>query len=189
MSFQLVVQPNSEEFAVFRSSAVKRAAAAAMRKAGSSALRAMRADGKRRVRSRKRIKAEYLANRGLPLDYPSRSADIDAMVWTMHVHGKEVPLGKYPARQTKRGVSVQVNKGGKRTLIRGAFIAQMRSGHVGVFMREGRRRLPIQHALSTRTSDVFQDRGMADAVLGRGATVLYSGFRRLMPLELDRVRR
>ncbi len=174
---------DSSEVAVFTEGKVEKALKRALSKAGGDAIRAVRADGKRRVRTRKRMRAEYLAARGLPLTFPKRNAEIDAMVWTMRPTGKHVPLGKYPARQTKKGVSVQVNQG-QRKLIKGAFIAKMKSGHVGVFQREGRARLPIQHALSTRVSDVFEDRGMAPAVLDRGQTVFTSSFRRLLPMEL-----
>ncbi len=178
---------DSREVAVFTDRKIDKALKRALSKAGGDAIRAMRADGKRRVRGRKRMKAEYLASKGLPLSFPRRNADIDAMVWTMRVTGKQVPLGKYPARQTKKGVSVLVNKG-QRKLIKGAFIAKMKSGHVGVFVREGKARLPIQHALSTRVSDVFQDRGMSPAVLARGQGVFSSSFSRLMPMELEKAR-
>jgi hypothetical protein len=101
--------------------------------------------------------------------------------------GKEIPLAKYPARQTKRGVSVLVNKG-KRKLVRGAFLATMKSGHTGVFRREGKQRLPIKHALSSRVSDVFHDAGRAEGVTRRGALVLSGAFRRLFPIEMAKVK-
>ena len=50
--------------------------------------------------------------------------------------GAFVPLINYSARQTKKGVTVQIKKGGKRELWPGAFITTMKSGHKGVFSRE-----------------------------------------------------
>lgn len=52
------------------------------------------------------------------------------------------------ARQVKRGVTVRISN--RRKLIRGAFIAKMKSGHVGVFAREpgmqmGKRGKPIKN--------------------------------------------
>lgn len=167
--------------------AIYQATANALRMAGAGAIRAVRADAKRRIRSRKRIRAEYLSTRALPLSYPHRRQEINAMVWKMGAWGKEVPLGKYPSRQTRRGVSIMVNRG-QRKLIRGAFIARMKSGHVGVFMREGKSRLPIKHALSSRTSDVIQDKGMPEAVLERGVSVFERDFRRLLPLEIEKAK-
>jgi hypothetical protein len=49
--------------------------------------------------------------------------------------GRPIPLVNYGARQTKVGVSVAVLHG--RRTIPGAFIATMRSGHKGIFVRVG----------------------------------------------------
>jgi len=173
---------DERELNPFQNQEIEKALVRAVRKAGGDAIRAVRADGKRRVRVRKRIKSQFLHDRAMPLTFP-RGQTLEAQVWQMAVTGKEIPLGRYPSRQTKRGVSVQVNKG-RRKLIEGAFIATMHTGHVGVFMREGASRLPIKHALSSRVSDVFQDKGMAPDVLLRGHTVFGRTFRRVLPLEL-----
>jgi hypothetical protein len=177
---------NSQELGVFRDRKVERALGRALSMAGGDGIRAMRAKGKQRVRERKSIKAAYLSNRALPLSFPS-GKDIDGMVWVMGVSGKEIPLAKYPARQTKRGVSVLVNKG-KRKLVRHAFLATMKSGHTGVWFREGKKRLPIKHALSSRVSDVFHDAGMVATVQARGLEVMSGAFRRLFPIELAKVK-
>jgi hypothetical protein len=50
--------------------------------------------------------------------------------------GKPVPLIEYGARQTTKGVSVQVKRSNPRSVVVGAFIATMKSGHKGVFWRE-----------------------------------------------------
>jgi hypothetical protein len=50
--------------------------------------------------------------------------------------GKKVPLVNYGARQTQKGVTVQVLKANPRKLLPHAFIATMRSGHKGAFWRE-----------------------------------------------------
>jgi Prophage minor tail protein Z (GPZ) len=47
--------------------------------------------------------------------------------------GRPIPLMAFAARQVPSGVSVQVKYG--RKVIPGAFIATMKSGHKGVFMR------------------------------------------------------
>lgn len=48
--------------------------------------------------------------------------------------GEKLPVLAFGARQTKRGVTVQIKRGARR-LIRSAFIATTRSGHRGVFAR------------------------------------------------------
>jgi len=64
-----------------------------------------------------------------------RRASKASLVAAIRATGRPVPLIKYGARQTKKGVSVNVLQG--RKLIAGAFIATMPSGHIGVFMRQG----------------------------------------------------
>lgn len=58
--------------------------------------------------------------------------------------GRPVPLIKYGARQTGKGVSVDVLHG--RKLIAGAFIATMPSGHTGVYVRMGNRHKRVMKA-------------------------------------------
>lgn len=48
--------------------------------------------------------------------------------------GRPIPLINFSARETGKGVTVNVQQG--RKLIAGAFIATMPSGHRGVFVRE-----------------------------------------------------
>lgn len=49
--------------------------------------------------------------------------------------GKPLALIDYSARQTNKGVSAQVRKDRARKIVRGSFIASMKSGHKGVFWR------------------------------------------------------
>jgi hypothetical protein len=70
-----------------------------------------------------------------------QSASPKRLEATLVVSSKPVPLIEYAARQTKPGVTYRGPQG--RRLLRGSFIARMRSGHVGVFKRRTRKRLPI----------------------------------------------
>lgn len=64
--------------------------------------------------------------------------------------GYKIPLYKFKVTPTAPGVKKQVRaavmKGGG-TPFEDAFIAQMRSGHIGVFERETRKRLPIEEKM------------------------------------------
>ncbi len=71
-----------------------------------------------------------------------RKATRDTLVAVVGASGRPLRLFGFSARQTKAGVSVSVRRGSRKTL-RGAFIARMPSGHTGVFMRRGSKRLPI----------------------------------------------
>jgi hypothetical protein len=63
---------------------------------------------------------------------------------TVVASGRPIPLIAYGARQTGKGVSVDVLHG--RKLIAGAFIATMRSGHKGIYVRVGNRHKRVMKA-------------------------------------------
>jgi len=63
-----------------------------------------------------------------------------------------IPLGQFFPTQLMRGVSYRV---GKRYLA-GAFLATLRSGHRGVFMRRGVARLPIDERFGPSPFKVFR---------------------------------
>jgi hypothetical protein len=64
-----------------------------------------------------------------------KRASSGELVASVIAKGRPIPLIKYGARQTARGVSVQVMKG--RKVIAHAFIATMPNGHTGVYVRTG----------------------------------------------------
>ena len=66
---------------------------------------------------------------------------------------KRIPLIKFNARQTQRGVTADTGQG--RKVYPGAFIARMPTGHVGVFARKGRKRLPIVERLGPSLGLIF----------------------------------
>lgn len=80
----------------------------------------------------------------------------------VNVSGKGVPLGRYSVRQTKTGVSVQVKRGNARKIIKGAFVATMRSGHRGVWWRQKTasgiaKRLPIEELYTTTVAQALDE--------------------------------
>lgn len=166
-----------------RTPRMTRAIARALSKSGSTALRDMRSEASKRVRARKRIKAGVV-HKALVLRRPRR-ATIDAQEWAVDVRGKAVSLTAYPHRQTKKGVSVEVNRG-KRTLIKGAFLASMASGRQGVWRREGSSRLPIKELLGSRPVDALMHEGEAEGVSERGQRSFGATFARLLPLEIGK---
>lgn len=66
-----------------------------------------------------------------------------SMTSEIRVIGRPLSLAMFKARQTRRGVNVTIKKGQGRTKLDHHFIARMRSGHLGVFKRLGKARLPI----------------------------------------------
>ena len=53
----------------------------------------------------------------------------------VRVTGRRIPLKRFGARQTRRGVTYRIRKSGGRGTATGAFLAIMDTGHVGVFGR------------------------------------------------------
>ncbi len=188
---------DSRDLAVWRGGKVDGALASALKKAGADAIRATKTESSRMVRSRKQMKAGFVG-KALPLTYPS-SKEIARLAWRMDVSGALVPVSAYPHRQTRKGVSVAINRG-SRSLIRSAFVATMSSGHKGVFTAFGPKRVirsgryaghmrhPIKEAFTTRVSDVFLDGGFIPAVQARAQSVFSASFARLMPMELGKLK-
>lgn len=180
MSVTITANWDRDALSVLDAGPLKRAAVRALRKAGSTALRDMRSEASKRIRARKRIKGRYIT-RALSLRR-AKGSDIARMSWALEVDGDPVPLVAYPHRQTKKGVSVEVNRG-KRTLVAGSFVASMKSGHTGVFRRRGKARLPIQELRGSRPVDALLHEGEADAVAARGGKSFGETFARLLPIE------
>lgn len=156
----------------------------AARKSGGDAIRFLKRGSNKLIRSRKRFRVARV-NSALPLVFPRGSNSLETLEWRMNVSGAPVPVADFAHRQTRKGVTASINAG-KRSLIPGAFIATMRSGHTGVFIRKGKARLPIRETFTTRVSDVFNDAGFID-YLQAGAQARFSAsFERLLPLELSK---
>ncbi len=183
MSVGITVKWDRSAMKPLETGPLKGALKRALRKAGATALRDMRSEASKRIRARKRIKSSYIS-KAMTLRRASGS-DINGMRWALDVSGTPVPLTAYPFRQTKKGVSVEVNRG-KRTLLKGAFVATMRSGHKGIFKRRGKTRLPIKELLGSRPVDALLHEGEADGVAARGGKSFEATFTRVLPLEIGK---
>lgn len=185
----LSLQWDRSQVDFFKAHKLERVLFKVLRMSGRDASRAMKAAGNRSVRQRKRIKVARI-NSAFGLKALSASK-IEDLTWVMTVKGNPIPLSEYPYSQNKRGVSVAVNRSSGRKLIRSAFEAKMRSGHVGVFTRAGAGspRLPIKQLFSSKITDVFKDSGMIPAVFARTQRVFAETFERVLPLELAKVKR
>ena len=72
--------------------------------------------------------------------------------------------------------------------LKSAFVAAMRSGHRGVFVRRGAKRLPIRELLGSRPVDALLHEGEVDGVLRRGRESFAKTYRRVLPLEMAKRR-
>lgn len=183
VSITLDAKWDKRGIAALASGPFKRAALRAIRKAGATALRDMRSEASKRIRQRKRIRPS-LIRRAMTIKRATGS-DLARMAWSVNLSGDPVPLVAYPHRQTARGVSVEVNRG-KRSLVPGAFVATTKSGHVGVFRRRGKARLPIEELRGSRPVDALLHKGEAEGVAERGGRSFADTFARVLPLEIGR---
>lgn len=183
MSVGISVKWDRSQIAALETGPLKAALRRALRKAGATALRDMKSEASKRIRARKRIKVRYITD-ALTLRKASGS-DIAGMEWRVDVSGEPVPLVAYPNRQTKKGVSVEVNRG-KRTLVKGSFKSTMKSGHQGIFKRKGKARLPIQELHGSRPVDALLHKGEAQGVADRGGESFAATFVRVLPLEIGK---
>lgn len=89
---------------------------------------------KSRTSAAKQMKSVYNVNsKDLKKQMKSYKATRSTLTASIRVSQRPMPLAAFSPRQTKKGVSVNIL--GKRKLIKGAFMAQMISGHKGVFAR------------------------------------------------------
>lgn len=87
-------------------------------------------------------------------------AHTQKLVAQLMTSGKRIPLIKFgakgpmPSRGRGKGVTYRIGRA-RRTLPN-AFLARMRSGHVGVFQRSGPARLPIHEKFGPSLPQVFR---------------------------------
>jgi len=133
-------------------------------------------------------------------------ANVTTLSGLFESKGSPVPLIDYGARQTTKGVSVQVKRGNPRSLIEGAFIATMKSGHKGVFWRQWhtaarkpvnrnvpygklpkRYRLPIAQRFGPRVPDILENQPVMTAVLTKAGDRMHKNIDRELNYELSKL--
>lgn len=117
----------------------------------------VRAEGVRRIRERYNLKAGTVRKQ-LRIDRATRNRLVSAVA----ASGRPIPLVEFAARQNRRGVSVKVTR--QRKTVSGVFIAKMKSGHVGVYKREGKSRLPIRELFSVSLPQTFTQKQILAAM-------------------------
>lgn len=107
----------------------------------------------RRIAAKAKIKQTAI-KKGITLHKATRR------IWqaTLDLTKKRIPLIVFKARQTKKGISYQIEKAGGRKRIPSAFIQTMPSGHKGVFRRHmpTTKRLPIIEPLGPSIGSLFE---------------------------------
>lgn len=139
------VAPTAREFIAgvedFQKRSMRRAIAMALNKTGDGA----RVDASREIRARYKVKVAAV-NKAFSI----QKATADNPTCWVRVRGRPMSLAGFSARQTRRGVTVNVK--GVRKFIPHAFIRTLTTKrgdeYEVVFIREGKARLPVK-ALKT----------------------------------------
>lgn len=173
---------SASELNALRAQRITPAITRAVRRAAGNSVREMRTEASKIIRSRKALKLKHVRKALVPRKATGRGID---QSWGLDVSGKRTRLGDYPHKQLSAGTRVEVNRGSK-ALLRSAFVATLRSGHQGVFIRRGARRLPIKELMSSRPVDVLRESGESERVAVRGARSFFKNLDRLLKAELDK---
>jgi hypothetical protein len=136
----------------------------------------MRTEGQRVIREDRHLKVGDAKDRIKPIS-------IGGMMGGVEVDGSPIPVGAFRHTQTKKGITFYSFKSGP-TKIRGAFKAMVGAGHVGVFKRKGRERLPIDEVHTTGVASSFKDEGSRRRVLKAGSAEWYNTMDRLLKAKL-----
>jgi len=121
--------------------------------------------------------------------------------------GKPLALINYTSTAVKKGVSVRVLKANKKTVIKHAFIATMKSGHRGVFWREfddfrvkpnptfiygqlkgSKYALPINELYGPAIADIFDDPDVINPTLANANTRLQARLEHHTNILIDSAR-
>jgi hypothetical protein len=104
------------------------------------------------------------------------------------VSGRPIPLRDYAARQTKRGTTVVVTKG-QRKLVRSGGNAGFQIVKIGnnVFVREGKRRLPIRKLYGPSLPSTFSQKAITEAVTKAAREAWPKRYREELANQLRRI--
>jgi hypothetical protein len=95
-------------------------------------------------------------------------ADGPGLAYLLRSRGPNIPLIRFrttpskPQPKQARVLRAAVKKEGGKKPIPGAFVAQMDSGHTGVFRRVGRKRLPIDQLYGPAIPVMLSEPGIAE---------------------------
>jgi len=132
VSFSVVVNPAKLAAVEGMMAGIKRGVPRVITRAINKVGVAARTEICRRIAAEVNLKVSALRNRNVKLT----KATFNRWEATLKISGRRVPLVRWLARQTRKGVSYAI-RGSQRKFVPGGFIAEMASGHRGVFRRKG----------------------------------------------------
>lgn len=135
------------------------------------------AESARTEAGRKAREQYYIKQRDVVSTIRIRQATPDDLAAIVISRGNLVPLTKFrvtpnrPQPTRKSPIIVRVKKGGGGP-IKHAFVARMRSGHLGVFNRAGKKRLPIMERYGPSVPEMLNSDTVSQYVEAKASEVL-----------------
>ncbi|WP_018935656.1 MULTISPECIES: phage tail protein [unclassified Thioalkalivibrio] len=100
--------------------------------------------------------------------------------------GVRLPLSRFGARQTRRGVTLNVRRSTGRRLLSGGFFGQGSMPSSRLFRREGSARLPVEQLFGPAVPQMLQESGVERQVLQRAEEVYLSTLEHELRRRIDR---
>lgn len=139
-------------------SGVPKAIAAALNRVSEG----LKTEAARIVRKKYNIRAGDVRERG---NIKVTRANMSRLEILLTSTGRNIPLIRFSTTpnspRSVKVVKAAVKRSGKKP-IPGAFVAQMRSGHIGVFQRSGRTRTPIQEKYGPAVPVMLNEPGVSE---------------------------
>lgn len=182
MALKIDIKFSKKELEAIKGKAIKKKFEKSSKRAARKSLAVMKSDASKRVREIKRIKAKAVKKAIVPV--PNTGRSLEDMNWGIRLKGDTFRVSDYPYRATKKGISVRINKG-QLSKIPGAFVATMRNGHRGVFVRSTVKSLPISEPIASRPVDALLKDGEADGVAEAGRVAYFRELDRLLDVDFE----
>jgi hypothetical protein len=163
---------------------LEKATTAAMVRSLNKTAVSVRAEAVKLIRGRRALKAKTIREA-----IAIRKATKALLIAEVIVSGRPIPLREYAARQTKRGVTVNVV--GRRQLVKPDGIPTFQIARFGnhVYVREGKKRLPIRKLYGPSLPSALGQQAIEAALVRIATTTFRKRFREEMAFELRRARK
>jgi hypothetical protein len=154
MALTLRLEFDSRQIGKLTDKRVLKAVTQAARNAVDLGLRHLKTSSAKAIRGKVRLSSAFVRG-GLRTKRPERGASLYRIRGDMWASGEPIALSKYPYRQTRTGVTSRASKG-RNQVIRHAFSQRVKTGHVGIFIRQTRDRYPLKHFYGPTLRNVLQ---------------------------------
>jgi len=160
----------------------------------------VKADVSKEVRERYNIKDADVKN-SMRGRVEKAAVEGDHMIASVTVAGKRIALHKFGARpaepyaggrKKRPQVSVMVLKGGRKPVVtadpaRKGFVARMKSGHLGIYQREGMKKLPISELTGPAVPQMVANEEVWNRISARARQRFEKNFENDINYELKKI--